>query len=116
MPSIVDGRWKGTILSPLSAGPMRTSELRRSILEITEKMLIRHPPRVSAGWYSRPAPGEGRSPVRTLLHLELRADTCAGFGGDLRMGTPSFAAYRKDEPSAFPFNGFEQISEVLICR
>ncbi len=42
MLSVVDGRWKGTILWRLSSGPMRTSELRRSIPEITERMLIRH--------------------------------------------------------------------------
>jgi DNA-binding HxlR family transcriptional regulator len=42
MLSVVDGRWKGTILWRLSDGPMRTSELRRSIPEITERMLIRH--------------------------------------------------------------------------
>jgi DNA-binding HxlR family transcriptional regulator len=40
--SIIDGRWKGTILWRLSEGPMRTSELRRSIPGITERMLIRH--------------------------------------------------------------------------
>ena len=40
--SVVDGRWKGTILWRLSAGPLRTSELRRSIPGITERMLIRH--------------------------------------------------------------------------
>ncbi len=42
MLSVVDGRWKGTILWRLSEGPMRTSELRRSIPEMTERMLIRH--------------------------------------------------------------------------
>jgi DNA-binding HxlR family transcriptional regulator len=42
MLSVVDGRWKGTIVWRLSAGPMRTSELRRSIPQITERMLIRH--------------------------------------------------------------------------
>jgi DNA-binding HxlR family transcriptional regulator len=42
MLSVVDGRWKGTILWRLCEGPMRTSELRRSIPEITERMLIRH--------------------------------------------------------------------------
>src|SRR3974390_1897008 len=42
MLSVIDGRWKGTILWRLSTGPMRTSELRRSIPEITERMLIRH--------------------------------------------------------------------------
>lgn len=40
--SVIDGRWKGTILWRLSDGPMRTAELRRSIPEITERMLIRH--------------------------------------------------------------------------
>jgi HxlR-like helix-turn-helix len=38
----IDGRWKGTIVWRLSEGPMRTSELRRSIPGITERMLIRH--------------------------------------------------------------------------
>lgn len=42
MLSVIDGRWKGTILWKLLDGPMRTSELRRSIPEITERMLIRH--------------------------------------------------------------------------
>ena len=40
--SVVDGRWKGTILWRLSEAPLRTSELRRSIPGITERMLIRH--------------------------------------------------------------------------
>jgi len=42
MLSIIDGRWKGSILWRLLSSPMRTSELRRSISEITERMLIRH--------------------------------------------------------------------------
>lgn len=42
MLSVIDGRWKGTILWRLMGGPMRTSELRRSIPQITERMLIRH--------------------------------------------------------------------------
>jgi DNA-binding HxlR family transcriptional regulator len=42
MLSVIDGRWKGTILWRLSNGSMRTSELRRSIPGITERMLIRH--------------------------------------------------------------------------
>ena len=42
MLSVIDGRWKGTILWRLSDGPMRTSALRRSIPGITERMLIRH--------------------------------------------------------------------------
>ena len=35
-------RWKGTILWRLLDGPMRTNELRKSIPEITERMLLRH--------------------------------------------------------------------------
>jgi Predicted transcriptional regulators len=42
MLSVIDGRWKGTILWRLCDGPMRTSELHRSIPGITERMLIRH--------------------------------------------------------------------------
>lgn len=42
MLSVIDGRWKGTILWRLLDGPMRTSELQRSIPQITERMLIRH--------------------------------------------------------------------------
>ena len=42
MLGVVDGRWKGTILWRLVNGPKRTSELRRSIPPITERMLIRH--------------------------------------------------------------------------
>lgn len=42
MLSVIDGRWKGTVLWRLLDRPMRTSELRRSIPEITERMLIRH--------------------------------------------------------------------------
>ena len=42
MLSVIDGRWKGTILWRLSEGKMRTGELRRSIPGITERMLIRH--------------------------------------------------------------------------
>jgi DNA-binding HxlR family transcriptional regulator len=42
MLTVIDGRWKGTILWRLMDGPLRTSELRRSIPGITERMLIRH--------------------------------------------------------------------------
>lgn len=40
--SVIDGPWKATILWRLCDGSMRTSELRRSIPEMTERMLIRH--------------------------------------------------------------------------
>lgn len=42
MLSVIDGRWKGTILWRLLDKPMRTTELGRSIPQITERMLIRH--------------------------------------------------------------------------
>jgi DNA-binding HxlR family transcriptional regulator len=42
MLQVIDGRWKGTILWRLSEGPMRAGDLKRSILGITERMLIRH--------------------------------------------------------------------------
>ena len=42
MLSVIDGRWKGTILWKLVDGPMRTSELHRSIPQVTERVLIRH--------------------------------------------------------------------------
>jgi len=42
MLSVIDGRWKGTILWRLFERPMRTVELERSIPQITERMLIRH--------------------------------------------------------------------------
>jgi DNA-binding HxlR family transcriptional regulator len=40
--SVIEGRWKGTILWRLLDGAMRTNELRKSIPEITERMLLRH--------------------------------------------------------------------------
>lgn len=40
--AVIRGRWKGTILWLLSERPMRTSELRRRIPGISERMLIRH--------------------------------------------------------------------------
>jgi DNA-binding HxlR family transcriptional regulator len=42
MLTVIDGRWKGTILWRLSEGPLRPSELHRSIPGITERMLLRH--------------------------------------------------------------------------
>jgi DNA-binding HxlR family transcriptional regulator len=42
MMRVMDGRWKGTILWRLQDGPRRTSELKRGIPGITERMLIRH--------------------------------------------------------------------------
>jgi DNA-binding HxlR family transcriptional regulator len=42
MMRVMGGRWKGTILWRLLDGPRRTSELKRSIPGITERVLIRH--------------------------------------------------------------------------
>ncbi len=39
---VVDGRWKGTILWRLSAGPLRPSQLQQAIPELTQRMLLRH--------------------------------------------------------------------------
>jgi DNA-binding HxlR family transcriptional regulator len=39
---VISGRWKATILWCLVDGPMRTSELRRAIPGISERMLIQH--------------------------------------------------------------------------
>ena len=40
--TVIDGRWKGTILWCLLEGPKRPIELEKSIPQITERMLIRH--------------------------------------------------------------------------
>lgn len=97
MLSIVDGRWKGTILWRLSERPMRPSELHRSIPGITERMLLRHlqelvrdgilvrqeesvvPPRVR---YSISEYGETLLPVLEVIcawgrvHLRVRNRQC----------------------------------------
>jgi DNA-binding HxlR family transcriptional regulator len=97
MLSVVDGRWKGTILWRLADGSMRTSELHRSIPGITERMLIRHlqelvrdgilvrqqesnvPPRVR---YSISEYGRTLLPVLEVIcvwgrtHLSLRESRC----------------------------------------
>ena len=68
MLSIVDGRWKGTILWRLLDGPMRTSELRRAIPEITERMLIRHlKDLVQDGILERHEEGQGSRSVRYFI-------------------------------------------------
>jgi len=41
MMRVLDGRWKGTLLWCLQDGPKRTSELKRAVPEITERVLIR---------------------------------------------------------------------------
>ena len=107
MLSVIDGRWKGTILWRLSERPMRTGELRRSIPGITERMLIRHlhelvhdgilirrqtksmPPCV---WYSISPYGMTLAPVLEVIcawgrrHLD-RTQSCVSRERDLRMKT-----------------------------
>ena len=70
MLSVIDGRWKGTILWRLSEKPLRTSELLRSIPGITERMLIRHlKDLVSDGILIRQRE-TGNPPARRLLNLQ----------------------------------------------
>ncbi len=92
MLSVVDGRWKGTILWRLSNGPMRTSELRRSIPEMTERMLIRHLQElVRDGILVRHDERSGAA-VRAVLDFEVWMDAGAGAGGDLHVGARAFEA------------------------
>jgi DNA-binding HxlR family transcriptional regulator len=104
MMRVMDGRWKGTILWRLQDGPKRTSELKRSIPGITERMLIRHlqelvadgivkrddkktvPPCV---YYSLSPYGETLGPVVQMmcnwgrLHLKRVARTTRSTGGGI---------------------------------
>ena len=78
MLSVIDGRWKGTILWRLSEKPMRTSELLRSIPGITERMLIRHlKDLVSDGILIRQRE-KGTHPRVDLLNLRIRNDDAPG--------------------------------------
>lgn len=40
--SVIDGRWKGTIVWCLLTQPMRPCELQRVIPQVTERVLLRH--------------------------------------------------------------------------
>jgi len=82
MLSVIDGRWKGTILWRLSEGPLRTSELRRSIPDITERMLIRHlQDLVRDGILIRHQ--EHPTALRAVFDFEVWMDAGAGVGNDL---------------------------------
>jgi DNA-binding HxlR family transcriptional regulator len=82
MLSVIDGRWKGTILWRLLGGPMRTSELRRSIPEITERMLIRHlHEMVEDGILLRH--DKKTTAARQVFDLTIWHDARAGAGEDL---------------------------------
>jgi DNA-binding HxlR family transcriptional regulator len=72
--SVIDGRWNGTILWRLLDGPMRTSELRKSIPEITERMLLRHlRDPTGAGILERPQEQGLPLRVRYSLYRRLRS-------------------------------------------
>src|SRR5882672_2239193 len=78
MLSVIDGRWKGTILWRLLDGPMRTSELRRSIPEITERMLIRHLHEMATDGIIVEARRKKYAAARLLFDFAVRHDACAG--------------------------------------
>jgi DNA-binding HxlR family transcriptional regulator len=62
---VLDGRWKGTILWRLQDGPKRTSELKRSVPGITERVLIRQLQElVRDGILER----DGESPARRVYY------------------------------------------------
>lgn len=117
--SVIDGRWKGTILWRLSDGPMRTAELRRSIPGITERMLIRHlhelvddgiierhdartvPPRVH---YSVSEYGKTLGPVLGSLcdwgrtHMDRRGHRSTSRAAPTKPASPPSAAGRTRSP------------------
>ena len=78
MLSVIDGRWKGTILWRLSEGPMRTGELRRSIPGITERMLIRHLQELVQDGILVRQPGKVHTAMRLVFDLRVWADARAG--------------------------------------
>ena len=78
MLSVIDGRWKGTILWRLSEGPMRTSESAPQHSWDHRKDVDPPSAGIGAGWNLDPAPVEYSSPVRAVFHLRLRNDVSAG--------------------------------------
>ena len=92
MLSVIDGRWKGTILWRLSEGPMRTSELRRSIPGITERMLIQAFAGTGSRRNSRAPTGEDGSTLRMVFDFRLWNDLGAGARNDLHVGTKTYPA------------------------
>jgi DNA-binding HxlR family transcriptional regulator len=83
MLSVIDGRWKGTILWRLLGGPMRTSELRRSIPEMTERMLIRHLHEMVEDGILLRHDKKSVPPQRLLFDFAIRHDARAGAREDL---------------------------------
>jgi HxlR-like helix-turn-helix len=79
--SVIDGRWKGTMLWRLLDGPMRTNELRKSIPEITERMLLRD---------SGTSSGARLAPASAVLANAVRTDVGPGIGCSLFVGQRTF--------------------------
>jgi hypothetical protein len=88
--SVIDGRWKGTILWRLLDGPMRTNELRKSIPEITERMLLRHLRDMTGGWDSGTSSGARLAPASAVLANAVRTDVGPGIGCSLFVGQRTF--------------------------
>src|SRR5258708_37206395 len=88
--SVIDGRWKGTILWRLLDGPMRTNELRKSIPEITERMLLRHLRGYDRGWDSGTSSGARLAPASAVLANAVRTDVGPGIGCSLFVGQRTF--------------------------
>jgi hypothetical protein len=87
--SVIDGRWKGTIFWRLLDGPMRTNELRKSIPEITERMLLRHL-RDDMGWDSGTSSGARLATASAVLANVVRTEVGPGIGCSLFVGQRTF--------------------------
>ena len=88
--SVIDGRWKSTILWRLLGEPRRTNELRKSIPEITERMLLRHlRDMTGAGILERHQ--EQGLPLRVRYSpYAVRTDVGPGLGCSLFVGQRTF--------------------------
>jgi len=82
MMRVMDGRWKGTILWRLQDGPKRTSELKRSIPGVTERMLIRHLQELVADGIVKKTTRDD-SALRLLFTLLVWADAPPGSRNDV---------------------------------
>src|ERR1700743_336523 len=88
--SVIDGRWKGTILGRLWDGPMRTNELRKSIPEITERMLLRHLRDMTGAGILERHQEEGLPPASAVLANAVRTDVGPGIECSLFVGQRTF--------------------------
>lgn len=66
--SVIEGRWKGTIICMLAPGPMRFSELQRKIGEITSRILSKQLKELeNDGMINRNAISDGKLKVEYSL-------------------------------------------------